>query len=145
MKSTATFGEIMLRLSPPGRERLLQSPSFSVRFGGGEANVAVSLAIFGHRVRHISVCPAHRVGGAAVPQLRGWGVGAEEKMTKVAVVKTRDRKSGIKQAVGLLDLPPMKGKRIFLKPNFNTGDPFPAGTHNDTLPAIIRRKHSRDE
>jgi len=74
MKSIATFGEIMLRLSPPGRERLLQSPSFSVRFGGGEANVAISLAIFGHRVRYISVCPANEVGDAAVSELRRWGV-----------------------------------------------------------------------
>ena len=83
---------------------------------------------------------------AAVPALRfnGPEAAAEEKITKVAVVKTRDRKSGIKQAVGLLDLPPMKGKRIFLKPNFNTADPFPAGTHNDTLTALIREIKSRD-
>jgi len=83
---------------------------------------------------------------AAVPALRfnGPEAAAEEKMTKVAVVKTQDRNSGIKQAVGLLDLPPMKGKRIFLKPNFNTADPFPAGTHNDTLTALIREIKSRD-
>jgi 2-dehydro-3-deoxygluconokinase len=74
MKSVATFGEIMLRLSPPGRERLFQSPIFSARFGGGEANVAVSLALFGHRVRFISVCPANEVGDAAVSELRKWGV-----------------------------------------------------------------------
>jgi len=67
----------MLRLSPPGRERLLQSPSFSVRFGGGEANVAISLAIFGHRVRYISVRPANEVGDAAVAELRRWGVEAD--------------------------------------------------------------------
>ena len=42
-----SFGEIMLRLSPPGFERLLQSPELSATFGGGEANVAVSLAHFG--------------------------------------------------------------------------------------------------
>jgi len=83
---------------------------------------------------------------AVVPSLRFSGPKAavEEKMTKVAVVKTQDRNSGIKQAVGLLDLPPMKGKRIFLKPNFNTADPFPAGTHNDTLTALIREIKSRD-
>jgi 2-dehydro-3-deoxygluconokinase len=74
MKSIAAFGEIMLRLSPPGRERFFQSPVVSARFGGGEANVAVSLAIFGHRVRYISVCPANEIGDAAVSELRRWGV-----------------------------------------------------------------------
>jgi 2-dehydro-3-deoxygluconokinase len=74
MKSIATLGEIMLRLSPPGREKLFQSPSFSARFGGGEANVAVSLAIFGHRVRYISVCPHNEVGDAALFELGKWGV-----------------------------------------------------------------------
>ena len=44
MPKVVTFGEIMLRLSPPGFERLLQSPQFVATFGGGEANVAVSLA-----------------------------------------------------------------------------------------------------
>jgi 2-dehydro-3-deoxygluconokinase len=74
MKSIATFGEIMLRLSSPGSERLFQSPVFSARFGGGEANVAVSLAHFGHPVRFISVCPANEIGEAAVSELRKWGV-----------------------------------------------------------------------
>ena len=74
MKSIAAFGEIMLRLSPPGNERFFQSPGLSARFGGGEANVAVSLAIFGHRVRYISVCPPNEVGDAAVSELRKWGV-----------------------------------------------------------------------
>jgi len=74
MKSIATFGEIMLRLSPPASEKLFQSPKLSARFGGGEANVAVSLAVLGHRVHHISVCPANEVGDAAVSELRRWGV-----------------------------------------------------------------------
>lgn len=82
---------------------------------------------------------------AAVPALR-FGrteAGKDVKKTKVAVVRTQDRESGVREAVGLLDLPPMKGKRIFLKPNFNTADPFPAGTHNDTLKALIREIESR--
>lgn len=82
---------------------------------------------------------------AAVPALHFSGpetVG-EDKKTRIALVKTKDRAAGVKQAVGLLDLPPMKGKRIFLKPNFNTADPFPAGTHNDTLTALIREIKSR--
>ncbi len=74
MKTIAAFGEIMLRLSPPGREKLFQSQVLSARFGGGEANVAVSLAVMGHRVRYISVCPANEAGDAALASLRTWGV-----------------------------------------------------------------------
>jgi len=74
MKKIATFGEIMLRFSPPGAEKLFQSPLLTARFGGGEANVAVSLALFGHSVRYISVIPANDVGEAAVQELRKYGV-----------------------------------------------------------------------
>ncbi len=74
MKKVATFGEIMLRLSPPGMERLFQSSVLSARFGGGEANVAVSLAFFGHEVRYISVIPANDIGEAAVQELKKYGV-----------------------------------------------------------------------
>jgi uncharacterized protein (DUF362 family) len=83
----------------------------------------------------LAAVPAVRFGG---PQAR-----AQEKATKVALVKTKDRASGIKQAVGLLDLPSMKGKAVFLKPNFNTADPYPAGTHNETLIALIGEIKSR--
>lgn len=74
MKSFAAFGEIMLRLSAPGRERLFQSPRLEVGFGGAEANVAVSLARFGHRVRYVSVVPANPAGDAVVGELRRYGV-----------------------------------------------------------------------
>ncbi len=74
MKTIAAFGELMLRLSPPSNEKLFQSPQLSARFGGGEANVAVSLAVFGHRVRYISVIPPQEIGEAAVSELRKWGV-----------------------------------------------------------------------
>jgi len=74
LKKIATFGEIMLRLSPPDSERLFQSPQMRVIFGGGEANVAVSLATFGHAARFITAVPRHEVGDAAVNELRRWGV-----------------------------------------------------------------------
>jgi 2-dehydro-3-deoxygluconokinase len=74
MANIATFGEIMLRLSPPGKELLLQSPRLEATFGGAEANVAVSLAILGHRSRWISVVPANPVGEAALRELRRYGV-----------------------------------------------------------------------
>jgi 2-dehydro-3-deoxygluconokinase len=69
-----TFGEIMLRLSPPGFERFLQSPFLSAIFGGGEANVAVSLAHFGLHSVYVTALPAHAIGDAAVRTLRAEGV-----------------------------------------------------------------------
>lgn len=74
MAVIVTFGEIMLRLSPTGRERLFQSPVLGATFGGGEANVAVSLARFGHEARYVSVVPANDLGDAAVRELGRWGV-----------------------------------------------------------------------
>ena len=74
MAKTVCFGEIMLRLSPPGFERLLQSPSFGATFGGGEANVAVSLAQFGHESHYVTRLPANAIGDAAMKVLRGEGV-----------------------------------------------------------------------
>jgi uncharacterized protein (DUF362 family) len=59
------------------------------------------------------------------------------KKTKVSLVRTSDRESGIKRAIGLLGINPVKGKDVLLKPNFNTADPFPGSTHNDTLTYLI--------
>jgi 2-dehydro-3-deoxygluconokinase len=69
-----TFGEIMLRLSPPGFERFFQSPVLSATFGGGEANVAVSLAHLGLDSFYVTRLPAHAIGDGAVKALRGEGV-----------------------------------------------------------------------
>ncbi len=69
-----TFGEIMLRLSPPGFERFLQTPQFVATFGGGEANVAVSLAQFGLESYYVTRLPPHDIGDAAVRALRAEGV-----------------------------------------------------------------------
>ena len=69
-----TFGEIMLRLSPPGFERLFQSPVLSATFGGGEANVAASLAHFGLDSHYVTRLPGHAIGDAAVRALRAEGV-----------------------------------------------------------------------
>jgi 2-dehydro-3-deoxygluconokinase len=73
----ATFGEVMLRLTPPGFERFLQSPQFAATFGGAEANVAVSLAQFGASARFLSVLPHHNfIADALVGELRRYGVDA---------------------------------------------------------------------
>jgi 2-dehydro-3-deoxygluconokinase len=74
MHTVVTFGEIMLRLSPPGFERLFQSPVLSAVFGGGEANVAVSLAHFGLTSRYVTCLPPHAIGDAALRALRAEGV-----------------------------------------------------------------------
>ena len=74
MKTVVTFGEIMLRLSPPGVERFLQSPVLSATFGGGEANVAVSLAHFGLDSVYVTALPDHAIGEAAIHALRAEGV-----------------------------------------------------------------------
>ncbi len=74
MPKVVTFGEIMLRLSPPGFERFFQSPILSATFGGGEANVAVSHAQFGLDSYYVTRLPTHDIGEAAVRALRAEGV-----------------------------------------------------------------------
>jgi 2-dehydro-3-deoxygluconokinase len=76
-KKTVTFGELLLRLSPPGFERLLQSPILNATFGGGEANVAVSLAHFGLDSYFVTRLPAHAIGDAALRALRAEGVNVD--------------------------------------------------------------------
>jgi uncharacterized protein (DUF362 family) len=61
----------------------------------------------------------------------------KSKKTKVSLVRTSNRESGIKRAVELLGINPVDGKDVLLKPNFNTADPFPGSTHNDTLTHLI--------
>jgi len=69
-----SFGEIMLRLTPPGFERLFQSPVLSATFGGGEANVAVSLAQFGLESHYVTRLPSQAIGDAVLRALRAEGV-----------------------------------------------------------------------
>ena len=64
--------------------------------------------------------------------------------TTVALIRTSDRKDGVRRAFGLLNPTGMSGKKVMLKPNFNTADPAPAGTHNDTLAQIIAELRERD-
>src|SRR5258708_7855793 len=74
-KVVVTFGEIMLRLAPPGYERFLQTPQFVATFGGGEANVAVALAGFGWPAAYVTVLPPnHPIADAVVAELRRFGV-----------------------------------------------------------------------
>jgi 2-dehydro-3-deoxygluconokinase len=82
-KKYVTFGEIMLRLKSPAHERFFQSPALEATFGGGEANVAVSLSLFGKDAKFVTALPANAIGEAAVREVRKYGVDTSDiKMTK---------------------------------------------------------------
>ena len=74
MATVVTFGEIMLRLTPPGFERFIQTRSFDATYGGGEANVAVSLANYGMDARYVTALPPNEIGDACLNFVRQHGV-----------------------------------------------------------------------
>jgi 2-dehydro-3-deoxygluconokinase len=73
-KKVVTFGELMLRLAPEGYYRFVQADKFGATYGGGEANVSVSLANYGFDSAFVSKLPSHEIGQAAVNSLRKFGV-----------------------------------------------------------------------
>lgn len=77
-RKIVTFGEIMMRLSPPGFLRFSQANTFDVIYGGGEANVAVSLANFGESVDYVTRLPKNDLGDACIQFLRQYGVGVDQ-------------------------------------------------------------------
>lgn len=80
-----TFGEIMLRLKAPGHERLFQSPCLEATFGGGEANVAVSLANFGEEATFCTVLPSNKIGDECIRELKKFSIDTS------AIVRTGGR------------------------------------------------------
>lgn len=74
MKKYVTFGEVMLRLKSPGHEKLFQSPNLEANFGGGEANVAVSLANYGLDVQYVSALPKNDIAETCIREIKGFGV-----------------------------------------------------------------------
>ncbi len=76
-KKVITLGEIMLRLSTPNNERFIQADEFDVCYGGGEANVAVSLSNFGYETEYVTAVPNQQIGESAVAALRKYGVGTK--------------------------------------------------------------------
>lgn len=82
MSRVITFGEIMLRLKSPGYERFFQSPTLEATFGGGEANVAVSLANYGMDTAFVTVLPKNDIGEACKRELRGFGVDTSKIVRK---------------------------------------------------------------
>lgn len=77
MAKVITMGEIMLRLSTPSHERFVQADNFDVNYGGGEANVAVSLAGFGHDAQFVTAVPDNEIGECALATLRKYQVGTK--------------------------------------------------------------------
>ncbi len=78
-------------------------------------------------------------GGAGAALFMGMDGGAAMSNTanRVALVKTENRKDGVKASLRALKMNPVKGKNVLIKPNFNTADVTPGSTHNDTLVALI--------
>ena len=84
-----TLGEIMLRLKSPGLERFFQSPSLEATFGGGEANVAVSLANYGMDAKFVTALPDNAIAESCIRELRGFGVDTSD------IVTTKNGRVGI--------------------------------------------------
>ena len=82
MKEVVTFGEIMMRLSPPNNLRFSQTNTFEIVFGGGESNVAVSLANFGIPVSFVSQIPKNDIGDYAIMELKKRNVGTNNILRK---------------------------------------------------------------
>lgn len=74
MKKIVTMGEIMLRLSTPNNEKFIQADEFDINYGGGEANVAVSCANYGHKAEFVTAVPNNEIGECAIAALRKYGV-----------------------------------------------------------------------
>jgi uncharacterized protein (DUF362 family) len=87
----------------------------------------------------------HSATGAAALSMLGRDLlsSTEVKKAKVALVKTQDRIQGIQAALKLLEVPSPRGKKVLIKPNFNTADPTPGSTHNDTLRQLVLEMKSR--
>lgn len=88
-QKVVTFGEIMLRLAPPGFERFLQSPGFVATWGGGEANVAVSVAGFGVPASYVTAAPLNPIGDSMVGEMRRMNVDTSH------IVRTKGGRMGV--------------------------------------------------
>ena len=133
-KRVVTFGEIMLRLAPNGYYRFFQNDQLQATFGGGEANVAVSLANYGLDSVYVTKLPSHAIGQAAVNALRSFGVDTSH------IVRGGDRvgiyfleKASQRGSVCIYDQAPPPSRRPSL-PTL-TGTQFLPGRTGSTLPA----------
>ena len=84
MQKVVTFGEIMLRLATPGYKRFIQSDNLTATFGGGEANVAVSLANYGIPVDFVTRLPKNEIADWCISDLRKYNVGTNQKIGRAS-------------------------------------------------------------
>ena len=141
---TVSFGEIMLRLSPPGFERFFQSPLLQATFGGGEANVAVSLAHFGCESHYVTRVPANPIGDAAVRALRAEGVHVDHVVRGGSRLGIYFAEAGASQraSVSSLKLPCVERTSIRVLNcvgplSVATKSPLPCGSVQETLPFTV--------
>jgi uncharacterized protein (DUF362 family) len=92
-----------------------------------------------NRREFISALTGFALSGSILAKVNPLQQFPEVQKSKVSLVKTPDRASGVQKAINILGINPVKGKDVLLKPNFNTADPFPGSTHNDTLVNLIVR------
>jgi len=104
------------------------------------------MASFPHRIDRRDFVRTASAGLALAPFLDASALAqmVAPRRSRVALVRTADRKRGVAEALRLLDIRPVAGKRVVLKPNFNSADDTPASTHNDTLAQIVTELHERD-
>ncbi|MEK6630887.1 MAG: DUF362 domain-containing protein, partial [Acidobacteriota bacterium] len=81
---------------------------------------------------------------APIAGAEGWGQVLAPRRSRVALVRTTDRKRGVSQVLALLNPQGVAGKKVVLKPNFNSADDTPGSTHNDTLTQLVMELHQRD-
>ena len=137
-KRIVTFGEIMLRLAPNGYYRFFQNDQMQATFGGGEANVAVSLANYGMDSVYVTKLPAHAIGQAAVDSLRYFGVDTSK------IVRGGDRvgiyylEKGASQRGSVCIYDRAHSAIQEARPETLTGTPFWTGRTGSTSPALPR-------
>ena len=130
MPRIITFGELMLRLQPYNYERFVQCDHVEFTFGGGEANVAVSLANYGMDVAYVTKLPAHAIGQSAVNSLRRYGVD-----TSKIVRGGADQSYGIEVArlAGLPESVVSRAKKILRELEDESGRPAPTVVEDDQM------------
>jgi uncharacterized protein (DUF362 family) len=103
------------------------------------SKVGINLATHTPESVHVEVFPSPTTKEMESTQAVGEATPepGDENVSKVAFIKTTDRAEGVRRAIDLLDLNPVDGKRVFLKPNFNSDDPAPGSTHPDVLRAMV--------
>ena len=124
MAKIVTFGELMLRLQPYNYERFVQCDHVEFTFGGGEANVAVSLANYGMDAAFVTKLPAHAIGQAAVNSLRRYGVDTTKIRrggNRVGIYLTRKAPLSVAPCVSMTEPTPLSKRPL---PATSIGMPF---------------------